>query len=129
LVAEGRTGEAGGVPEGRADESGAVTKDHAGKAGPATEDRTGEGGTAWQELFEVSPDLQPSDTSPFAPRKIREIAKFKPGEIDFAPRRFGKVDAGECHSVVFVRRIAPPCVPGVLSLCREVEKKLLIVHH
>ena len=91
------------------------------------EDRAGEAGAAWRELFEVSPDLQPSDAWPFALRKIREIAEFEPREIDSAPRRFGKVDAGESHSFVFIRRIAPPCVPGVLALRCEGEKIFLVV--
>src|ERR1700732_1797305 len=78
LQPERREGEVGPGPEGRAGECGLVTEGRLGEAGGATEDRAGEAGAAWRELFEVSPDLQPSDAWPFALRKIREIAEFEP---------------------------------------------------
>jgi hypothetical protein len=53
--------------------------------------------------------------APHAPRKIHPMAKVEAGEINGVQGRFRKIHIGKVHMQVFVRRIVPPRIPGVLS--------------
>jgi len=127
LVTEGRAGEAGGVPENRAGAAGPVTEGRAGEAGPATEDRAGEAGAAWRELFEVSPDLQPSDAWPFALRKIREIAEFEPEKSILSHGASEKSTPAKVTRSYLFAGSHRHAFPGALALRREGEKIFLVV--
>ncbi|MGC2222121.1 MAG: hypothetical protein WA624_07025 [Methylocella sp.] len=120
-VTEGGGGEVGSFTEGHARELGAIAEDRAGEAGLVTEGRGGEVGTARREVSGVFLDFFPVAAPPLALRKICMVAEFEALEIDLIFRRFGKVDAREGHAHVFIGWIAPPCVPGALSLCRKVK--------
>jgi hypothetical protein len=47
--------------------------------------------------LDVSLDFFPFDVTPFAPRKIRVVAEFKPRKINLVLRRFRKVDFGKSY--------------------------------
>jgi hypothetical protein len=51
------------------------------------------------------------------------MTKFESCEINRVQGRFREIDTGEVHTLVLIYRIAPPCVPGALALCREGKKE------